>query len=159
MFSYNTQVHKSTLQTPFYLTFLHLLNMPFFNIDVPATKYSDSWPTEAFLQMQTAYKLAKENNLEANQRMKERFDRKTKERTFEVGDTVMISYPPNTPQAGRHWQQKVRTNMETELQSHQKIGTPHIQSPAYSAFPSYDSECGQNAIATSGEKCATTCTY
>jgi hypothetical protein len=59
MFSHNTQVHKFTLQTPLYLTFLHPPNMQFFYIDVPTSKYSNSWPTEAFLQMQTAYKLAK----------------------------------------------------------------------------------------------------
>ena len=57
-FSYNTQVHKSTLQSPFFLTFLHHPRMPFFDMEVPATRYSDSWPTEAFLRMQSAYRLS-----------------------------------------------------------------------------------------------------
>jgi hypothetical protein len=108
--------------------------MPFFDIDVPVTKYSDSWPTEAFLQMQTAYKLAKENNQEANQCMKERFDRKTKERTFEVGDTVMISYPPNTPQAGRQignkkfeqiWRPNYKVIEKLALHTYKVQLTPH----------------------------------
>ena len=35
MFSYNTQVHKSTQESPFFLTFLHNPRLPFFDINNP----------------------------------------------------------------------------------------------------------------------------
>jgi transposase InsO family protein len=105
-FSYNTQVHKSTLQTPFFLTFLHHPRMPFFDMEVPATRYSDSWPTEAFLRMQNAYRLAKSNNEEANRKMKEKAEKKDKLREFNVGDPVIVYYEKHVPrkhkQKGNH---------------------------------------------------------
>ena len=98
---YNTAVHISTLQTPFFLTYLHPPNMPFFDMDVPATKYSESWATERYLNMQNAYRLAKSNNEEASQAMKTAFDKKTKDRKLDIGDTVMVNYNPNIPIPGR----------------------------------------------------------
>jgi transposase InsO family protein len=99
--SYNTQVHKSTLFTPFYLTFLHSPNLPFFDMEIPSTKYSDSWATEAYLRMQNAFRLAQRNNDEANRKLKEYVDKRTTKRNFEVGDKVIVYYPKHVPQPGK----------------------------------------------------------
>jgi transposase InsO family protein len=100
-FSYNTQVHKSTLQSPFFLTFLHHPRMPFFDSDVPHTRYSDSWSTEAFLRMQQAYRLAKANNEEANKKKADLAAKKDKLREFNVGDPVVVYYDSHVPRRGK----------------------------------------------------------
>ena len=97
---YNTAVHRATLQTPFFLTYLHHPNMPCFDMDVPETKYSDSWATERYLDMQQSFRLAKQNNEEASRKMKEAFDKKTTDRSLQIGDTVMVRFPTNVPIPG-----------------------------------------------------------
>ena len=47
MFSYNTQVHKSTLESPFFLTYLHDPKLPFFNINNPQPMYKDGYVPDA----------------------------------------------------------------------------------------------------------------
>jgi hypothetical protein len=92
--SYNTAVHKSTLQSPFYLTYLHHPNMPFFDMDEPISSPSKSWATDAYLRMMSAYRLARDNNEEALQIGKEYYDRSaTKEKEFNVGDHLMVFFP------------------------------------------------------------------
>jgi hypothetical protein len=90
---YNTAVHKSTLHSPFYLTFLHQPNLPYFDIDEPVNE-SLSWPSTAFLRMNKAYKLAKINMDLATDIGKEYYDRKAKvPQEFEVGDRVLVFFP------------------------------------------------------------------
>jgi transposase InsO family protein len=91
--SYNTAVHKSTLQSPFYLTFLQHPNLPYFDMENPAPMYSGSWATEAYQRMQKAYRLAKSNNEAALQVGKEYYDRNAKMTTFKVGDRVLVHFP------------------------------------------------------------------
>ena len=98
MFSYNTSVHKSTLETPFYLTFLHPPNAPFYDADTPRPHYGESWPSEAYHRMTKAYQLARENNLAANAKMKEAHDRTQRvvEKDFHIGEEVLVHYPQTT---------------------------------------------------------------
>jgi hypothetical protein len=92
--SYNTAVHKSTLQSPFYLTYLHHPNMPYFDMDEPTSSDPKSWATEAYLRMMSAYRLARSNNEEALLIGKEYYDRSaTKEKEFQVGDHVLVFFP------------------------------------------------------------------
>jgi hypothetical protein len=92
--SYNTQVHRSTLYSPFYLTFLHHPNLPYFDMDDPAVPEEDgSWATVAFQRMMKAYRLARLNNTEAVEKGKIAYDKKAKDRTFEVGDEVLVFFP------------------------------------------------------------------
>ena len=93
MFTYNTQVHKATMHSPFYLTHLCHPNLPFFDFEAPRVHYGESWAVEAFHRMQAAFRLARENNVEANEAMKKRFDVKTSEQKYEVGDRVLINLP------------------------------------------------------------------
>jgi len=107
---YNTAVHKSTLHSPFYLTFLHHPNLPYFNMESTAPMYSPSWPTEAFLRMRSAYKLARENNMEALQKGKEYYDRSSnvKVRTFNIGDRVLVNYPKSMSPGNKKFSEEWR---------------------------------------------------
>ena len=61
MFSYNTQVHKSTMDSPFFLTYLHDPKLPFFDIENPQPLYKDGYVPEAAARLGTAYKAAREH--------------------------------------------------------------------------------------------------
>ena len=56
MFSCNTQVHKSTLESPFFLTHLHDPKLPFFDIDNPRSMYKDGYVPDTSAKLGTAYK-------------------------------------------------------------------------------------------------------
>ena len=91
-FAYNTHVHKSTLQSPFFLTFLHHPNLPHFDLDrpdVPSTDYA----TKAYFQMEDAFITAEQQLKEAALDSKRLYDRKTKLRKFFVNDQVLIRFP------------------------------------------------------------------
>ena len=55
MFSYNTQVHKSTMKSPFFLTYLHDLKLPFFDIENPRPLYKDGYVPEASARLCLLY--------------------------------------------------------------------------------------------------------
>ena len=93
MLAYNTQVHKATLHSPFYLTHLYPPNLPYFDFEEPVRHYGDSWAVEAFHRLQAAFRRAHDNNLEAREAMKATFDKKTTERHFQIGDRVLINLP------------------------------------------------------------------
>lgn len=107
MISYNTQVHKSTLNTPFYLTFLHPPNLPFYDLAFEdKTSHSDSWATETFQNMQRAYRLARKNAEEARISMKQRFDQRATRREFKVGDDVLVHFPKHMKKGQPHGNSK-----------------------------------------------------
>lgn len=106
MLAYNTQVHKSTLQTPFFLTFLHDPRLPFFDLDKPRRFYNDSWSSAAFQNMQEAYRLAYKNNSQARAAMLQRQNERAVARQFAVGDQVLVYFPRSsfTPNPKLHGQ-------------------------------------------------------
>ena len=91
-FAHNTAVSKSTHFTPHYLTFLSDPRLPDTISDTNVT-YSASYSADAFRRMQYAYKLVYENNLEARQTYTAHFNKKARDRKFEVGDEVLASFP------------------------------------------------------------------
>jgi transposase InsO family protein len=98
--SYNTQVHKSVMNSPFFLTFLHDPNLPYFDMEDSRPSYGESWPAEAFQRLRKSYLLAQQQNLEQNRLMKEYFDKSTEERKFQVGEKVLVYYPRSTVRKG-----------------------------------------------------------
>ena len=97
-----------TMQMPFFLTFLHEPNLPYFDMEESKPAYGESWPAEAWLRLKVAYKKAKENMISGNEKMKEYFDRSAKVRKFKVGEEVLVFYPksaievPN-PKLAQNW--------------------------------------------------------
>ena len=65
MFSYNTQVHKSMLESPFFLTYLHDPKLPFFNIENHRPMYKDDYVPDTPARLGTAYKAAGQHMEEA----------------------------------------------------------------------------------------------
>ena len=90
MLFYNTAIHKCTLNSPFFLTYFHEPRLPNFDIEKPKKLYGESWPKQAFDNMQMAYKLATENSQEACVLRKRQYDRRAKNKVFQVGDRVLL---------------------------------------------------------------------
>jgi transposase InsO family protein len=90
--SYNTQVHKTTLTSPFYLMYLREPNLPYFDIDKPI--YSDSWPEEAIHRLRQTYKLAATNAAKARNAMQIRAAQTDRPlQSFKIGEEVLVHFP------------------------------------------------------------------
>ena len=90
MFSYNTQVHKSTLESPFFLTYLHDPKLPFFDIHNPRPLYKDVFVPGTTARLGTAYKAAREHMEEARAMQEKYYNQKSLAREFSVGDLSLI---------------------------------------------------------------------
>ena len=88
--AYNTTVHKTTLETPFALTFAFPARLPFFDLDQPKVYYRDDVATENFLRLRNSFNQAMINSAEAMKKQKEYYDKKTTERKFKLGEKVML---------------------------------------------------------------------
>jgi hypothetical protein len=88
--AYNSQVHSSRRETPFYLTYLHDPRLPWFNLEKPRAFYTGSYLLEAFSNMPQCFQLVRENLGDVVAVQKAYFNRKTKEKTFAPGNRVMV---------------------------------------------------------------------
>ncbi len=92
-FAYNSHVHRSTKESPFFLTFLHDPRLPYFDIQKPRPMFDRSWAEEKFGEVQEVYLRAKETMEEAKEKRKEYFDKKAIERKFSAGERVLVYFP------------------------------------------------------------------
>jgi hypothetical protein len=104
MLMYNTHVHKSTQDSPFFLTFMHDPRMPFFDMDKPRVAYGADFKDD---MMQHVHQAVKVNLEEAQECSKRYYDKTLKERTFLQGDKVMLYFPNARPRINpkffSHW--------------------------------------------------------
>jgi hypothetical protein len=94
--SYNSHVHRSTKESPFFLTYHHDPRLPYFDLEKPRPDYTGSYQAETFRNMYLSFSMAKRNMEEAQTAREIYFDKKTKERSFQTGDRVLV-YFPNVP--------------------------------------------------------------
>ena len=93
MISYNTQVHKSTLETPFFLTRFAEARLPYFDLDAKPVSLGESWAAEKWTQAQDTYRRARNNALEAERVRKAYYDRRSREHDYRLGDRVLLFKP------------------------------------------------------------------
>ena len=96
MLAYNTHVHRSTGETPFFLTFLHDPRLPTFDVQRPRKFNHHGWVEDAYVTMESVYRVAQSSMAEASERSKAYFDKKAKSREFRQGDKILVFYP-NVP--------------------------------------------------------------
>ena len=104
MLSYNTQVHKSTNLSPFFLTFQQDPRLPYFDMDINKPIYSDDWASETFLRTRKAWEQAKIHLTDArNLMVKQNENNEEKEKKsappLGKGQNVLLqlpSFPPGT---------------------------------------------------------------
>jgi hypothetical protein len=91
MFAYNTSYHRSIKNSPYVLTYGIQPRTPFFSPeDIRKIHYGENLPTELFQRLQTARKIAMENNMDATEKAKEYFDKKAHHQEFAVGQKVLL---------------------------------------------------------------------
>ena len=96
MKAYNCHVQRATHETPFFLTYLHSPRLPYFDLEKPRLLYGEDWSSLAFTKMQTAFRQVKDNLESARDAREKYFNQKTKDRSFKVGDCVLVKFP-NAP--------------------------------------------------------------
>jgi hypothetical protein len=106
--SYNCHVHKSTLESPFFLTYHHDPRLPTFDFDNPQPLYNSDYATAAFTAMSEANKRVFRTQWEARKIREEYYNRKAKERSFDIGDKVLffVDAVPRgvNPKLWKNWQ-------------------------------------------------------
>jgi hypothetical protein len=106
--SYNCHVHKSVLESPFYLTYNHDPRLPFFDMDNPRPMYAGDYAEAQFKAATAANQLVFKNQWDARLIREKYYNQKTKEREFHVGDRVIfyVNAVPKNVNAKffKHWQ-------------------------------------------------------
>ena len=90
MFSYNTHIHKATRHSPFFLTYLHDPRLPYFDIEKPRMLYGQDYVTHSWQIAQKCYSEAEKFLNTQAVKSKHYHDAKAKERSFELGQQVML---------------------------------------------------------------------
>ena len=97
MFSYNTRIHEATKQSPFFLTYAHEPNMPYFSLEDKKPLYGEDWATQTFQRMQFTYQMVRENMVKQQEKDKTYYDRTAKKQPqFQEGDLVMVWFPKSS---------------------------------------------------------------
>ena len=109
--AYNCHIHKSTQESPFFLTYLHDPRLPFFDLNKPRRFTDDSFVHETFMIAQEAYLSANKNMQNAAEIQKKYYDEGVKERKVHAGERVMIYFPNPPPK------------VNPKLHTHWKLGT------------------------------------
>ena len=106
--SYNCHVHRSTLESPFFLTYHMQPRLPYFDLEETRPLYKDDYVSHAFQVFSESHKRVYKNQWDARKIREAYYNKKTKERCFDVGDRVLrfVDAVPKNVNAKLHskWQ-------------------------------------------------------
>ena len=91
--SYNTMVHKSTLVSPFYLTFLQEPRLPFFDPEQEKTLYTDDYPSACMARLRVTHRLAAANQQQSNESSLAQRNKGAQHVEFRPDQAVLIAFP------------------------------------------------------------------
>ena len=94
VFAYNTSTQSTTQETPFYLMHGRDPNLPIdVFLDIPPRQYEkpNNYKAELVRRMTSAYRLARENTLDAQKKQKELYDQKITTQQYRIGDRVYLA--------------------------------------------------------------------
>ena len=134
--AFNCHVHKSTRETPFFLTYLHDPNLPFCDFDQPRKLYGENYAHAAYNAAQSAYFMVKDNLEEAQKKQEDYFNKSAKERTYTKGQRVLCHFPNVPPGVNQKFMRRWRmftvkrmigpVNVELQESAKSKPITVHI---------------------------------
>ena len=120
--AYNCHVHRSTGETPFFLTFLHDPRLPVFDVAKPRQFYNHGFVEDSYVTMREAFARATMSMEETQAKAKTYYDKKAKERHFNVGDRVLVHFPNVPPGHNARFYTKWRPFIVTK-----KVGTLNLE--------------------------------
>ena len=106
--SLNTQVSKSTSQSPFFSTRFYHPRLPYFDLDRPEPIYGDNEASAIYLRLRQAWRRAREHNEVQTLAQKKQYDKKTIKRAFLPGDRVLVHSSVTPPLQNRKFWSKWR---------------------------------------------------
>jgi hypothetical protein len=92
---YNTQVHRATKHSPFYLTYLHPPRLPYFDMDL-SPKYASKWVEDARTRMLKLNKLVRANIMDEQKKSAPLKENASANRVLRAGDPCMVHYHRGT---------------------------------------------------------------
>ena len=106
--SYNCHIHQTTHESPFWLTYHFDPRLPYFDLDKPKPLYSQEFAPATFKAFSETHKRVHKEQWEARKIREDYYNKKTKERDFQVGERVLFyvtAIPRNVnPKFFKHWQ-------------------------------------------------------
>ena len=94
-YSYNSQIHQSTRNSPYFARHFQSPTVPFKQLTTPVPKYSETWANEALLTQQNVWREINENLNKASDNQKAQHNKRINDRTLQAGDLVcIIDYKP-----------------------------------------------------------------
>ena len=107
-FSYNCHVHKTTMESPFFLTYHFDPRLPYFDLEKPKPLYNAETAPALFQSLSETHKQVHKEQWKAREIRETYYNKKTKERCFEPGDRVLFfsnATPKNVNEKFyKHWQ-------------------------------------------------------
>ncbi len=94
--TYNTAVHRASKFSPFFLTYLHDPNLPYFELGTTRPLYGSDWATTATQRMKVAYEAARQNIIAAGKTNEKYYNPGTKEKIFNPNDDVYVKFDRQT---------------------------------------------------------------
>ena len=91
--AYNSSVHKTMRTSPFWLTFFHSPNLPYFNLQQQQTFTSSDWGTNSYIRLKKIYGMVRENASQAEGKRLRYSDTSAVHRTFALGEQVLVHFP------------------------------------------------------------------
>jgi hypothetical protein len=102
---YNTQVHEATMHSPFFLTFLREPQLPLFDLHKP--DYGEDFTSETLRKLKIVYGITRENLESQDRKIMSQSSKTAVNRSFEVGDKVLLYYPKSSfkdnPKFAQKW--------------------------------------------------------
>ena len=95
--AYNAHCHRSTRESPFFLTYGRDPRLPYLSLAQKMPTYSESFAGNQFRALSEAHRRATENMAEAEKIRVDYFNRMAKERNFAPGERVMVYFPNVKP--------------------------------------------------------------
>jgi len=113
--AYNCHIHRSTAESPFFLTYLHDPRLPYLDLQAPRTWKDDSFVHETYMIAQKAFEEAGKKMQTAAEVQKEYYDKRARTRAFREGDRVLVYFPNPPPGINKKFHSQWKPGRITNL--------------------------------------------
>ena len=114
LLAYNTAIHKTTQNSPFFLTFLHEPRLPYFDLQQQQVFYTDDFATDAYGRLKKVYKAVKEHSEKENAKSRAQNNKQAKHKEFAEREAVLVAFPNTKPGGNPKFEKPYKPGFEVE---------------------------------------------